>query len=60
MMNQPYDHVAKLRESCKRMNKCRQAAIEAAKRNKYAGEEMDAVAPVTVTSAPDLAANLQR
>lgn len=60
MMNQPYEHVNKLRESCKRMKSCRDAAKQAAKRKRNAQESMDAIQPVSVTDTVDLAAKLQR
>ena len=59
MMNQPYEHVNKLRESCKRMKKCRDAAMQATKRKRNAQESMDAIPEVSVTDSVPLAAKLQ-
>jgi hypothetical protein len=59
MLNQ-YDHANKLRQSCENMQKCREAAKQAAKRKRNR-DQIDAdpsVSPST-TLAPTVNANLQ-
>jgi len=59
MLNQ-YDHANKLRQSCENMQKCREAAKQAAKRKRNR-DMIDADPSVNplVTSAPKTQSNLQ-
>ena len=60
MLNQ-YDHANKLRQSCENMQKCREAAKQAAKRKRNR-DMIDADPSVNplVTSSPSASPNLQR
>ena len=60
MMNQPYEHVNKLRDACKRMNKCRQASAEAAKKRRAAVAGLEDVQPVQGATVDTLVAEGKR
>jgi len=59
MLNQ-YDHANKLRQSCENMQKCREAAKQAAKRKRNR-DQIDAEPSVSpsATSSPSALSNLQ-
>lgn len=59
MLNQ-YDHANKLRQSCENMQKCREAARQAAKRKRNRDQiDVDASVNTSATSAPSVNPNLQ-
>lgn len=59
MLNQ-YDHANKLRQSCENMQKCREAARQAAKRKRNRDQiDVDASVNTSATSVPSVNPNLQ-
>jgi len=59
MLNQ-YDHANKLRQSCENMQKCREAARQAAKRKRNRDQiDVDASVNTSATSVPSVNSNLQ-
>jgi len=59
MLNQ-YDHANKLRQSCENMQKCREAAKQAAKRKRNRDQiDADPSGNPSTTLAPSIHSNLQ-
>ena len=59
MLNQ-YDHANKLRQSCENMQKCREAARQAAKRKRNRDQiDVDASVNTSAASVPSVNSNLQ-
>jgi hypothetical protein len=59
MLNQ-YDHANKLRQSCENMQKCREAARQAAKRKRNRDQfDADPSVNTSATSSPSVNPNLQ-